>query len=54
MNNCRVCGAGGADPHGIERLATPEEIESGWELGIMFDDCPLDPAVQVRGLMGKE
>ena len=25
MSNCRICGAGGSDPHGIERLATPEE-----------------------------
>lgn len=37
MNACYLC-------HGdrqIERLATPEEVDDGCELGITYDPCPM-------------
>lgn len=43
-------------PHGhdegmVERLATPEEVDAGAELGIAFDPCPKcvnDEAIRVE------
>lgn len=33
---CPTCHANG----GVERLATPDEVDNGCELGIAFDPCP--------------
>ncbi len=39
-SRCPGCGQGGSDPGGIERAATPEEVDAGCELGIAYDPCP--------------
>lgn len=43
ITSCSICGAGGSDPHGIERTATPHEVDNGHELGVAYDHCPNDP-----------
>lgn len=40
LDTCPGCGQGASDPGGIERLATPDEVDAGCELGIAYDPCP--------------
>lgn len=46
VTGCELLGTN----HDHERLATPEEVDEGCELGIAFDDCPGSPGPLLLGV----